>query len=42
MPHQGVVAATISALSIVITMSLLVFVLRNEKKQQASNHSDEH
>ena len=42
MPHQGVVAATISAISICFTLGLLVFMLRHEKKNQASNDQDEH
>ena len=42
MPHQGVVAATISALSLFITLGLLTFMLRHEKKNQASNDQDEH
>ncbi len=42
MPHQGVVAATISAISLVITLGLLVFMLRHEKKNQTTDDPDEH
>ena len=42
MPHQGLVAAVVSAISIFITLGLLTFMLRHEKKNQASNDQDEH
>lgn len=41
MPHQGIVALSISVLSIILTMSLVFYTLRHEKKQQAQ-HKDEH
>ena len=42
LPHQGVVAAIISALSLVITLGILTYTLRHEKKHQDSNTQDEH
>jgi len=42
MPHQGVVAATIAAMSLIITLGILTYTLRHEKKHQASNNQDEH
>ena len=42
MPHQGVVAATISALSLCITLGILTYSLRQEKRHQAANRQDDH
>ena len=41
MPHQGIVSLSISVFSIIITMSVIFYTLRHEKKQQANNR-DEH
>ena len=37
MPHQGIVSLSISVLSICLTMGILFYTLRHEKKQQAQN-----
>ncbi len=42
MPHQGIVALSISLFSVVLTLSILAYNLRHEKKQQSQNTSDEH
>lgn len=42
MPHQGIVSLSISVLSIILTMSLVVYTLRQEKQSQARNTTDEH
>ncbi len=42
MPHQGLVALSISAISLVITLGVLTFCLRHEKRNQAQNTTDEH
>ena len=42
MPHQGIVALTISLLSIAITLSVLAYNLRSEKQFQAQNKNDKH
>ena len=41
MPHQGFVSLTISALSIALTLGILFYTLRAEKRQQEQNR-DEH
>ena len=41
MPHQGLVSLSISAFSIVLTLSVLFYALRHEKKQQAGR-GDKH
>ena len=41
MPHQGIVSLSISVLSIIITMSLVIYTLGQEKRNQAQNR-DEH
>ena len=42
LPHQGVVAAMIAGGSLILTLGILTFSLRREKKFQASNPQDEH
>ena len=42
MPHQGIVALSISAFSIFLTLCVLFYTLREEKKNQARNPSDKH
>ena len=37
MPHQGIVSLSISVFSIILTMSILFYTLRHEKKSQAQN-----
>lgn len=41
MPHQGFVSLIISGLSICLTLSIVFYALREEKKNQAQN-SDKH
>jgi len=41
-PHQGIIAASVSALTLVITLGILTYTLRHEKKHIASNKQDEH
>ncbi len=41
MPHQGIVSLSISALSIALTLGVLFYALRAEKRQQGENR-DEH
>ncbi len=41
MPHQGIVTITVAALSLAITLGLLIYVLGREKRTQAGN-TDEH
>ena len=40
MPHQGVVSLSISVFSILLTMSVLFYTLRAEKKNQAQNRDN--
>ncbi len=42
LPHQGVVALTVTGLSIVITLALFLFIQGREKKMQALNDKDQH
>lgn len=42
LPQQGVVAATVSIITLCITLGFLFFNMHREKKQQASNREDEH
>ncbi len=42
MPHQGIVALSISLFSVALTLGLLALNLRHEKRQQAENERDEH
>jgi len=39
-PHQGHVAVFVSVLSLVVTLGLLAFMFRDEKKHQDTNHDD--
>ena len=41
MPHQGIVALSISALSICLTLAVVFYALREEKRNRAQN-SDKH
>ncbi len=41
MPHQGVVSLSISVLSICLTLGVLFYTLREEKRNAAQN-SDKH
>ena len=41
MPHQGIVSLSISVFSILLTMSVLFYTLRHEKKSQAGS-GDKH
>lgn len=42
MPHQGIVALSISLFSVALTLGILAINLRREKQQQAQNDRDEH
>lgn len=42
MPHQGVVALSISLFSVALTLGILAINLRREKQQQAQNDREEH
>lgn len=42
MPHQGIVALSISLFSVALTLSILAYNLRREKRNQAENNTDEH
>ena len=41
MPHQGIVSLSVSALSIALTLGVLFYTLRHEKRN-AANNSDKH
>ena len=41
MPHQGIVALSISVFSIFLTLSVVFYALRHEKKHQSQN-TDKH
>ena len=41
MPIQGIAAALVSAISLIITLSLLIIALRHEKKRPQDDQ-DEH
>ena len=41
MPHQGIVALSISVVSICLTLCIMFYALREEKKNQGQN-SDKH
>jgi|GEM_PF-1296385 len=41
MPHQGIVSLSISVLSICLTLGVLLYTLRHEKRNVADN-SDKH
>lgn len=42
MPHQGIVALSISLFSVALTLGILAINLRREKQQQAQNDREEH